>query len=49
MAEIEAGQTGLGDHRVGLKEQVGAMGEVLFQGVVDRADDRRGLLNCNKP
>jgi len=49
MLKIEVGQTDLSNYRVGLKKQVGVMGEVLLRAVVDKADGRRGLLNCDKP
>jgi len=49
MPKIKVGQANLSNHRVGHEEQVGVMGEVLLQTVVNKADGRRGLLNREKP
>ena len=49
LAKVEAGQTDLGNYRVRLMEQVWIMGEVLLQSAVNKADDRWGLLDRNKP
>jgi len=49
MPKIEVGPANLSNYRIWHEEQVGVMGEVLLQTVVDKADGKRGLLNRNKP